>query len=86
MKLKNICGVSFISFMNLEKLKKVINRPLFCPCKSPETGKRCKKIMTDVDDNCFEWYGMCEECYLKYNSHKEEIAEEMEKQQKQFNK
>ena len=54
--------------------------PMFCPCRDPDTDKRCGNVMRNWDEMFFEQYGMCEECYLKYNSHKEEIAEEMERQ------
>ncbi len=58
----------------------MINKPVFCPCKDPDNRKKCGNIMDQKDDWYFEWYGMCETCYIKYNSHKEDIAKEMEKQ------
>ena len=55
--------------------------PMFCPCKNPDTGKKCGNMMRNWDQMFYDQYGMCEACYLKYNSHKEDIAKEMEKQQ-----
>tara|TARA_R110000744_G_scaffold9052_4_gene29454 strand:+ start:1367 stop:1651 length:285 start_codon:yes stop_codon:yes gene_type:complete len=54
--------------------------PSFCPCKEPETGKKCGNFMRGWDQQFYDQYGMCEKCYLKYNSHKEDIADETEKQ------
>tara|TARA_Y100000310_G_C20700659_1_gene829560 strand:+ start:7245 stop:7535 length:291 start_codon:yes stop_codon:yes gene_type:complete len=54
--------------------------PMFCPCRDPETEKKCGNVMYNWDEMFYEQYGMCEKCYLKYNSHKEEIANEMKKQ------
>ena len=54
--------------------------PMFCPCKDPDTDEKCGRVMYTWDEMFYEQYGMCEACYLKYNSHKEEIAVEMDKQ------
>ena len=41
--------------------------PNFCPCKDEETGKKCGKFMRHWDIMFYDQYGMCEECYHKYN-------------------
>ena len=33
--------------------------------------------MRNWDELFYEQYGMCEECYLKYNSHVDEIKQKM---------
>ena len=57
--------------------------PMFCPCKDPDTEEKCGNVMYNWDEMFYDQYGMCEECYLKYNSHKEEVAAEMENQLKE---
>jgi|2_EtaG_2_1085320.scaffolds.fasta_scaffold00514_12 hypothetical protein len=54
--------------------------PMFCPCRDPETEEKCGNVMYNWDEMFYEQYGMCEKCYMKYNSHKEEVAKEMDKQ------
>ena len=39
----------------------------FCSVKDPETGKKCGKFMRSWDIMFYDQYGMCEDCYLKYN-------------------
>jgi len=41
--------------------------PNFCSVKDPETGKKCGKFMRSWDIMFYDQYGMCEDCYLKYN-------------------
>jgi hypothetical protein len=41
--------------------------PNFCPCVDPETEKKCGNFMRSWDIMFYDQYGMCEECYLKYN-------------------
>jgi hypothetical protein len=41
--------------------------PNFCSVKDPETGKKCGNFMRSWDIMFYDQYGMCEECYLKYN-------------------
>ena len=41
--------------------------PNFCPCKDEETGKKRGKFMRHWDIMFYDQYGMCEQCYLKYN-------------------
>ena len=52
--------------------------PTFCTVIDPETNKRCGKFMRNWDEMFYEKYGMCEDCYLKYNSHIEEVKEKLE--------
>ena len=51
--------------------------PTFCTVIHPDTGKRCGNFMRNWDEMFYEQYGMCEECYLKYNSHVDEIKQKM---------
>ena len=51
--------------------------PTFCTVIHPDTGKRCGNFMRNWDEMFYEQYGMCEECYLKYNSHFDEIKQKM---------
>ena len=44
----------------------------------PETNKRCGKFMRNWDEMFYNQYGMCEDCYLKYNSHVDEIKEKLD--------
>ena len=52
--------------------------PTFCTVIDPETNKRCGKFMRNWDEMFYEKYGMCEDCYLKYNSHIEEVKEKLD--------
>ena len=51
--------------------------PAFCTVIHPDSGKRCSNYMRNWDEMFYEQYGMCEECYLKYNSHVDEIKQKM---------
>ena len=51
--------------------------PAFCPVVKPETVKKCCNFMRNLDIMFYEKYGMCEECYLQYNSHIEGIKEKV---------
>ena len=51
--------------------------PAFCTLVHPDTGKRCGNYMRNWDEMFYEKYGMCEECYLKYNSHVDEIKQKL---------
>ena len=51
--------------------------PTFCTVVDPETNKRCGKFMRNWDEMFYNQYGMCEDCYLKYNSHVDEIKEKL---------
>ena len=44
--------------------------PNFCPCVSPDTNKKCGNFMRNWDIMFYDQYGMCEECYLKFNDGK----------------
>ena len=50
----------------------------FCTVIDPETNKRCGKFMRNWDEMFYEKYGMCEDCYLKYNSHIEEVKQKLD--------
>jgi len=52
--------------------------PWFCPCKDPETGEKCGRVLTNWDQLFFNQYGMCEKCFAKYNSHIDGIQEKIE--------
>ena len=52
--------------------------PTFCTVIDPETNKRCGKFMRNWDEMFYEKYGMWEDCYLKYNSHIEEVKEKLD--------
>ena len=52
--------------------------PTFCTVVDPETNKRCGKFMRNWDEMFYNQYGMCEDCYLKYNSHVDEIKEKLD--------
>ena len=52
--------------------------PTFCTVIDPETNKRGGKFMRNWDEMFYEKYGMCEDCYLKYNSHIEEVKEKLD--------
>ena len=51
--------------------------PTFCTVIHPDTGKRCGNFMRNWDEMFYEQYGMCEECYLKYNAHVDEIKQKL---------
>ena len=52
--------------------------PTFCTVVDPETNKRCGKFMRNWDEMFYNQYGMCEDCYLKYNAHVDEIKEKLD--------
>tara|TARA_B100000749_G_C18343431_1_gene430073 strand:+ start:676 stop:960 length:285 start_codon:yes stop_codon:yes gene_type:complete len=53
--------------------------PHFCPALDPETEKKCGKFMGHWDIYFYQQYGMCEQCYLKYNDGKGiKVTTEME--------
>ena len=51
--------------------------PAFCPVVKPETGEKCSNFMRNWDIMFYEKYGMCEECYLQYNSHVDGVKEKV---------
>ena len=51
--------------------------PTFCTVIDPETNKRCGKFMLNWDEMFYDQYGMCEDCYLKYNKHVDEVKEKI---------
>lgn len=55
-------------------------KPWFCPCEDPETGEKCNNMMGHWDQMFYEKYGMCQECFEKYNPQVKAIEEELEKQ------
>lgn len=57
--------------------------PNFCPVVHEDTNEKCNKYMGSWDLQFYHQYGMCEDCFHKYNSHIEKIAEEWEKQTKE---
>tara|TARA_Y100001937_G_scaffold127265_1_gene198984 strand:+ start:1644 stop:1943 length:300 start_codon:yes stop_codon:yes gene_type:complete len=52
--------------------------PTFCTVVDPDTGKRCGIFMRNWDEMFYEKYGMCESCYLKYNSHVDELKNKID--------
>ena len=52
--------------------------PTFCTVVHPDTNKRCNKFMRNWDEMFYNQYGMCEDCYLKYNAHVDEIKEKLD--------
>ena len=50
-------------------------RSWFCKCRDEETGVVCKKLLRDIDDVFVSNYGMCSDCFLKYNNHLPELKE-----------
>jgi len=54
--------------------------PNFCPVIDEDTEKKCNNFMRNWDLHYYQQYGMCEECFKKYNSHVEEIAAEWKRQ------
>lgn len=63
----------------IERTEAPIN-PHFCPVLDPDTEEKCNKFMRKWDLIFYQKYGMCEDCFNKYNSHVDEIAEEWVKQ------
>ena len=61
--------------MNRSKIQKTTKpeNPYFCPVKDPETGKKCGKLMNEIDSGYYSIYGMCRDCFNKYNSHVSEV-------------
>lgn len=53
----------------VEPEERLPSRPFFCPCKDPETGEKCGKMMDMWDDISYNKHGMCEKCVKKYNPH-----------------
>ena len=63
------------------RLKKENHQPLspyFCPCKDPETSKKCGKYLDEWDALFFNQYGMCADCVKKYNAHIEDINKKVD--------
>ena len=52
--------------------------PTFCTVVNPETNKKCNKFMRNWDEMFYNQYGMCEDCYLKYNAHVDAIKEKLD--------
>ncbi len=52
--------------------------PMFCTVIDPETNKRCGKLMGNWDEMFYEKYGLCEDCYLKYNDHVDAVKEKLD--------
>ena len=52
--------------------------PTFCAVVDPETNKKCNKFMRNWDEMFYKQYGMCEDCYLKYNAHVDAIKEKLD--------
>ena len=52
--------------------------PTFCAVVDPETNKKCNKFMRNCDEMFYNQYGMCEDCYLKYNAHVDAIKEKLD--------
>ena len=52
--------------------------PTFCPVVDPETNEKCNKFMRNWDEMFYNQYGMCEDCYLKYNAHIDAIKEKLD--------
>jgi hypothetical protein len=52
--------------------------PTFCAVVDPETNKKCNKFMRNWDEMFYNQYGMCEDCYLKYNAHVDAIKEKLD--------
>jgi len=53
------------------------SRHWFCPVKDPDTGKRCDRLLTKKDELFMSSYGMCSECFKKYNDHVDGIKEKV---------
>ena len=52
--------------------------PTFCTVVDPETNKKCNKCMRNWDEMFYNQYGMCEDCYLKYNAHIDTVKEKLD--------
>ena len=52
--------------------------PTFCVVVDPETIKKCNKFMRNWDEMFYNQYGMCEDCYLKYNAHIDTVKEKLD--------
>ena len=52
--------------------------PTFCRVVDPETDKKCNKFMRNWDEMFYNQYGMCEDCYLKYNAHIDTVKEKLD--------
>ena len=52
--------------------------PTFCAVVDPETNKKCNKFMRNWDEMFYNQYGMCEDCYLKYNAHVDAVKEKLD--------
>lgn len=52
--------------------------PTFCTVVNPETNKKCNKFMRNWDEMFYNQYGMCEDCYLKYNAHVDAVKEKLD--------
>ena len=52
--------------------------PTFCAVVDPETNKKCNKFMRNWDEMFYNQYGMCEDCYLKYNAHIDTVKEKLD--------
>ncbi len=52
--------------------------PTFCTVVDPDTDKRCNKFMRVWDEMFYNQYGMCEDCYLKYNAQAEKLKKELD--------
>ena len=52
--------------------------PTFCAVVDKETNKKCNKFMRNWDEMFYNQYGMCEDCYLKYNAHVDAIKEKLD--------
>ncbi len=57
--------------VNSKEEDKLPLNPFFCPVKDPETKEQCGKLMGPWDTYCYNIYGMCEDCFRKYNKHVE---------------
>ena len=40
--------------------------------------KKCNKFMRNWDEMFYNQYGMCEDCYLKYNAHIDTVKEKLD--------
>jgi len=54
------------------------SRFFFCPVKDPDTGQRCNRLLAEKDELFMSSYGMCSECFKKYNNHIDEIEEKVD--------
>ena len=51
--------------------------PFFCPCIDPDTGKKCGRLLEQWGEFFYREYGMCENCFSKYNCHIEDLKEKI---------